>query len=88
MQYILSQAEYDALQPKAIGHEAAFAVKFLREKLVGENCIHSDKNIKVFRYCDTRPLSSIGARTKEEVSKRPSYYLSKLVCDLPREYSK
>lgn len=86
MEYILTKKEYDALVPKLELDAAKFAIKKLRELLVGEKCCGDRRNdhLKTFGYCDLCPLSDIGGNHGE---KRPDHELSHAMCDLHRKYS-
>lgn len=77
--YLLTQAEYDAM-----GKPAEQAIEYLRNLVVGDNCIHKHPRYQSgFTYCCQCPLSDLG-----EGKNKPSHALSKLLCNFPREYSK
>lgn len=84
MQYLLTEEEYANLQPIEVGKKAEEAVKYIREMLIGDNCVHSGKPGN-WHYCDVCPLSHIGGNRKEDI--RPDYKISKVLCNLSREYS-
>ena len=85
MQYILTQAEYDALTPIKRLQDRNEALEKAKGVILGLSnhvCIHdkggSGRNSRYCGYCDDCPMSfnSIG------------HEASKLICELPKDYSK
>ncbi len=77
MQYILSEEELSNLAPKKEVQMLAAALEWIRQRFVGDECIH---RMGKFGYCDQCPLGA--------VVDGPPHELHRYVCGLPHEYSK
>ncbi len=82
MQVILTKDEYEDLVPSADLDQAERTIEWMRQRFVGNNCIHIPGGPT---YCDFCPLSATGGKRDEP---RPSYEMSKIACTKTRNYSK
>jgi hypothetical protein len=87
MQYILTQAEYDALTPVKRLQERNEALEVAREIIVRLNESRTGMKCGV-DYCDTCPISDIGHAKDGSMEDRPSHKESKHICIKERYYSR
>jgi hypothetical protein len=83
MQYLLTQEEMDRLVPKVDLVKATDAIGAMRRMIVPVGkCVHDQLGPA---YCDDCPLSSTGGLNDK---RKPTYEMSKQMCNLHRRYSK
>ena len=80
MEYILSTKEYDALTPVKGLQDRNEALEIARQIIKGNSSIRCNEG-----YCDMCPISDIGGEPTEN---RPTREISRMICQLPRNYSK
>lgn len=86
MQYVLTQAEYDALTPVKRLQDRNEALEKAKEIILQESefiCIHDPSvatNNRIYRgYCDDCPIGNIH---------KVDMNVSRYICELPKNYSK
>lgn len=91
MRYLLTEKEFKMLVSSKKLKAAQEALAEMRLLLVGKKCVHSKTKAapgERYCYCDQCPLSDIGGDHADiKRANRPTHEMSKLMCDLNREYS-
>jgi hypothetical protein len=83
MQYILTEAEYDALTPVKRLQSRNEALEVAREIIIRLSGYPCGKD-----YCDGCPISDIGFNYDDSKTERPSREVSRYICIRNRKYSK